>query len=241
MALQTLSKKLHSNAKSPWIWSRAQNNGFSVIPGRQHPAWDRALPEHPPHHSHELARGLCQGFTPWTFPDLGWNWGARRTLYVDPRQKNRYYLLTVVERNTRCVLSWDLVQERTPENMQACLDQGPRAQRYYSDMFHYYSLLDYTPATHRSHNDKSQTYSVESVNADFRHYLRRFARRSKCFSRSLRALRLTITFFVYCHNRRQLAKRLFPHTNFGLSDFVPTWLSPQPTSRPYGNNGPRYR
>jgi hypothetical protein len=78
--------------------------------------------------------------------------------------------------------------------MQACLDQGPRAKQYYSDMFYYYSLLDYTPAKHRSHNDKSQTYSVESVNADFRHYLRRFACRSKCFSRSLKALRLTITF-----------------------------------------------
>ena len=119
-------------------------------------------------------------------------------------------------------MSWDLVKERTQENMQACLDQGPRAKKYYSDKFYYYSLLDYSPAKHQSYSDKSQTFSVESVNADFRHYLRRFARRSKCFSRSLRALRLTISFFVYCHNRRQLAKYHFPQISLSLSDFVPT-------------------
>jgi len=126
----------------------------------------------------------------------------------------------VVERSTRCFLSWDLVKERTPENMQACLDQGPRAKKYYSDQFYYYYLLDYSPAIHRAYNNKSQTYSVESVNSDIRHYLRRFARRSRCFSRSLKALRNTMAFFVDCHNRRQLAKRKFPQLNLGLSDFV---------------------
>ena len=128
----------------------------------------------------------------------------------------------MVERNTRCVLSWELVKERTPQNMQACLDQGPRAKQYYSDMFYYYSLLDYYPAKHRSLNNKSQTYSVESVNADLRHYLRRLARRSKCFSRSFKAFRNTLTIFVYCHNQRQLAKQKFPHRYYGLSDFAPT-------------------
>ncbi len=126
----------------------------------------------------------------------------------------------MVERSTRCFLSWDLVKERTPENMQACLDQGPRAKKYYSDQFYYYYLLDYSPANHRAYNNKSQTYSVESVNSDIRHYLRRFARRSRCFSRSLKSLRYTMAFFVYCHNRRQLAKRKFPQLNLGLSDFV---------------------
>jgi IS1 family transposase len=109
------------------------------------------------------------------------------------------------------VLSWELVKERTPQNMQACLDQGPRAKQYYSDMFYYYSLLDYYPANHRSLNNQSQTYSVESVNADLRHYLRRLARRSRCFSRSFKAFRNTLTIFVYCHNQRQLAKQKFPH------------------------------
>jgi IS1 family transposase len=119
-------------------------------------------------------------------------------------------------------LSWDVVKERSPENMQACLDQGPSAKQYYSDMFHYYSLLDYRPGQHRSLNNKSQTYSVEAVNANMRHYLRRLARRSRCFSRSYKALRNTLSIFVYCHNQRQCAKIKFPDRNFGLSDFAAT-------------------
>ena len=128
----------------------------------------------------------------------------------------------MVERSTRCILSWDLVKERTQENMQICLDQGPKAQQYYSDQYYLYYRLTYTPARHQAHKNKSQTYSVESVNSDIRHYLRRFARRSKCFSRSLEALRHSIAFFVYCHNRRQLANSRFPQLDFGLSDFVPS-------------------
>jgi len=120
------------------------------------------------------------------------------------------------------VLSWDLIKERNTKTMQACLDQGPKAKHYYSDGFHYYPLLDYGSANHQANNNKSQTYSVESVNSDFRHYVRRFARRSTCFSKSLGALRDSLAFFVFCHNRRQLAKHQFPHTNFAISDFVPS-------------------
>lgn len=115
-----------------------------------------------------------------------------------------------------------MVKTRTPENMQSCLDQGPRAKQYYSDQFHYYTLLDYRPAKHRALNNKSQTYSVESVNANLRHYLRRLARRSCCFSRSFKAFRNTLIIFVYCHNQRQLAKQKFPGQDFGLSDFAAT-------------------
>ena len=108
--------------------------------------------------------------------------------------------------------------------MQACLDQGPRAKLYHSDYFGIYYFLTYYPANHHMHKDKSETYSVEAVNADLRHYLRRLARQSRCFSRSLKALKHAIAIFVYCYNHRQLAKRQFPQYHYGLSDFVPTQL-----------------
>jgi hypothetical protein len=34
------------------------------------------------------------------------------------------------------------LERRTEEIMQACSDQGPRAKKYYNDIFRYYSLLD---------------------------------------------------------------------------------------------------
>ena len=59
-------------------------------------------------------------------------------------------------------------------------------------------------------NWQTGTYSVEAVNADLRHYLKRLARKSRCFSRRMQSLAKNIQLFVYCYNHRQLAKRTFP-------------------------------
>jgi hypothetical protein len=53
-----------------------------------------------------------------------------------------------------------------------------------------------------------------------RHYLARLAKKSRCFSRSLVALRRTMTLFVACWNRRQLFKRCYPGYNPPLSAFI---------------------
>jgi len=58
--------------------------------------------------------------------------------------------------------------------------------------------------------NKSETYSVEAVNADLRHYPARLGRRSRCFSRCIRALRRAVDLFVRCYNARQLRKRKYP-------------------------------
>ena len=44
---------------------------------------------------------------------------------------------------------------------------------------------------------KSQTFSVESDNAELRYYLARLGRRSRCFSRCLWALARAAALFVY--------------------------------------------
>jgi len=45
------------------------------------------------------------------------------------QEKNEIYVLTIVDRDTRCVLSWDVVLERTSEVLQACLEGAPQAER----------------------------------------------------------------------------------------------------------------
>jgi len=127
--------------------------------------------------------------------------------------------LTVVDRATRCVLSWDVVPERTSEVLQACLERAPQAKQYYSDAFPVYDTL-YYGAPYELRPDKLETYSVEAVNADLRHYLKRLARRSRCFSRCMKSLMENLRLFVYCYNQRQLAKRRFPKYSFHLVDFV---------------------
>lgn len=80
--------------------------------------------------------------------------------------------------------------------MQSVIDAAPHAQSYFSDAFNTYRELCWW-GTHQAMSNKSQTYSVEGDNADLRHYLARLARKSRCFSRCIRALRRAVDLFVY--------------------------------------------
>ncbi len=124
-----------------------------------------------------------------------------------------------MDRDTHCVLSWDVVPHRTTEALQACLERAPQAKQYYSDAFPGYDTL-YYGAPYEMRSDKQETYSVEAVNADLRHYLKRLARKSRCFSRRMQSLARNIQLFVYCYNQRQLMKRLYPKYALHLIDFL---------------------
>ena len=90
--------------------------------------------------------------------------------------------------------------------MQAVVDSAPHARNYYPDAFNTYRERCWR-GVHTAIYDKSQTYSVEAVNADLRHYLARLGRRSRCFSHCIGALRRAVDLFVRCYNARQLKKR----------------------------------
>lgn len=111
--------------------------------------------------------------------------------------------------------------QATEDVVQAALDKVPPAYWYFSDAAPVYEGLLYDPGIHWPMNDKSQTYSVEADNAELRHYLARLARRSRCFSRCIDALRTAVRLFVFCWNRRQLHKQAFPDYPSHLIDFVP--------------------
>ncbi|PLS78811.1 MAG: IS1 transposase, partial [Chloroflexi bacterium] len=106
---------------------------------------------------------------------------------------------------------WAVCFSRTEAVMQAVVDMGPQAQHYHSDALAVYQALVYAPGKYTAHLDKSETYSVEGDNAELRQYLARLARRSRCFSRCIEALRRAVRLFVYCWNQRQLKKQAHPH------------------------------
>lgn len=105
--------------------------------------------------------------------------------------------------------------------MQAVVDMSPPADHYHSDGFPTYDALVYAPGQRHAHLDKSETYSVEGDNAELRHYLARLARRSRCFSRCIEALRRAVRLFVWCWNQRQLWKQHHPRYQAHLIQFVP--------------------
>ncbi len=117
-------------------------------------------------------------------------------------------------------MGYAVVAERTPEVLQQVVDQAPQASVYYSDGFPAYRALVYGPARYAALLDKSETYSVEGTNADLRHYLARLARKSRCFSRCLAALRRAVKLFVWCYNQRQLWNRRYPKHPRPITDFL---------------------
>lgn len=126
----------------------------------------------------------------------------------------------MVDRTTSCILSWAVVSQRSEAVVQALVDQAPQAAYYFSDLFAAYRSVIYTPGRYTPMPDKSETYRVEGVNAELRHYLARLARRSRCFSRCLKALRVAIKVFVYAWNARQLYKQRFPSYPAHVLQFV---------------------
>jgi insertion element IS1 protein InsB len=113
-----------------------------------------------------------------------------------------------------------VVWERTWEVLQGVVEGAAPAQQYYSDAFPTYETLVYYPGRYAVAPGKSQTYSVEADNAELRHYLARLGRKSRCFSRTIAALRRAVKLFVSAWNRRQLHRRTYPTYECHVMDFV---------------------
>ena len=128
--------------------------------------------------------------------------------------------MTEVDRATRCIVGYAVVWERTWAALQETVERATPAQQYYSDAFPTDERLVYYPGHHAVAPGKSQTYSVEADNAELRHYLARLGRKSRCFSRSMDALRRAVKLFVYAWNRRQLHQRAYPRYPCHVRDFV---------------------
>ncbi len=47
------------------------------------------------------------------------------------KKKNEIYVFAVVDQDTRCLLSWDVVVEITTDALQACLERASQARQYY--------------------------------------------------------------------------------------------------------------
>jgi insertion element IS1 protein InsB len=113
-----------------------------------------------------------------------------------------------------------VVEERTQDAIQKMVDEAPKAKWYFSDGFDTYSRLWYHFGRYEVSQGKNDTYSVEADNAELRHYLARLARKSRCFSRCIKALQNALKLFVFAFNRRQLHRQLFPNYPAHLIDFV---------------------
>ena len=214
-----MQASLYAKSQGEGLFPGNPHTGIAHVCGRQQSTVDCSHLENQSAECFELDQRIC--FQVATCADATQAQGGRagRVVHLCEAEKNRIYVLTVVDRATHCLLSWDAVSERSSTNLQACLERAPQARQYYSDAFPAYDNL-YYGAPYEMRTDKKETYSVEAVNADLRHYLKRLARKSRCYSRRLDALLNNLRLFAYCYNQRQLAKQKYPQYNLPLIDFL---------------------
>lgn len=136
-------------------------------------AYAATLPDAPPTPPHDRQHPL-----PFVELDELYTF-ERQKKQLRGKKKQRVYLITQVDRVTRCVIAYDVAYDREPERLHALLNTAPSARQYYSDQLAAYTNLVYYPGQHAALPNKSQTYSVEGDNAELRHYLARLVRRSR--------------------------------------------------------------
>ncbi len=128
-----------------------------------------------------------------------------------PRSETRenVYLMTMVSRKPRQIAGFDVAFDKSPARIQAIVDSAPEAENYCTDGWSGYVDVVYPGRHVRNCRDKSDTFTVESVNADLRTYIPILKRRSRCFARKIETLRAVLEVFVDAYNAFGLAKMKF--------------------------------
>ena len=131
----------------------------------------------------------------------------------------------MVSRKPRQIVGHIVSRDKMSSTIQQMVDTAPEAKQYCTDG--YYGYLDVVfPGKHifNVHN-KKDTFTVESVNADLRHYIPTLARRSRCFPRKLDNLQAVPNVFVKAFNsfasQKELYRSFHPGATmpFSLFDF----------------------
>ena len=151
-------------------------------------------------------------------------WFVERKAKTETRENT--YIMTAVSREPRQILGFDVAFDKSPTRIQRIVDNAPPASRYCTDGWTGYVDVVYPGQHIRNCHDKSDTFTVESVNADLRHYIPLLARRSRCFPRKLETLKAVLEVFVDAYNRFGVAKMNFRRNRtsrelpFSVLDFI---------------------
>lgn len=149
-------------------------------------------------------------------------------VFRKPRTQTRenVYLITMISRNPRQIVGFDVAYDKSPERIQNIVDSAPHAEKYCTDGFLGYVDVIYPGKHIRNINNKNDTFTVEGINSDLRHYIPILARSSRCFARKLETFKVVVEVFVDAYNQFGIAKHKFRQTKqmgeipFSIMDFL---------------------
>jgi len=120
--------------------------------------------------------------------------------------RENVYFIPLVSRNPRQIVGFSIAADKSPERIQGIVDSAPLAENYCTDGYLGYVNIVYPGKHIRNTRSKSDTFTVEGINADIRHYIPVLARRSRCFCRSLVTLEAVLAVFIDAYNKFGEAK-----------------------------------
>jgi len=146
----------------------------------------------------------------------------------DSETRENTYIITMVSRKPRQLVGFDVAFDKSCERIQRIVDSAPEAKRYCTDGWIGYLDVVYPGKHIRNVSNKKDTFTVEGVNADLRHYIPILARRSRCFPRKLETLQAVVEVFADAYNRFGVAKMKFRQNRnpksrelpFSVIDFI---------------------
>lgn len=139
----------------------------------------------------------------------------------DNETRENTYVMTMVSRLPRQIVGFDAAGDKSVQRIQKIVDNGPEAKYYCTDGYLGYIDIIYPGKHIRNIHDKSGTFTVESINADLRHYIPVLHRRSRCFSRKLETLHAVLEVFVQDYNAFGIAKMQFRRNRSSSSCELP--------------------
>jgi len=137
--------------------------------------------------------------------ELYWFIGQKGT----SETRENCYVIPIVSRNPRQIVGIDAAFDKSPSRIQALVDAVPPARFYCTDGWNGYVDVVYPGKHIRNVSNKNDTFTVEGVNADLRHYIPILRRRSRCFPRSLETLKAVLEVFADAYNAFGVAKMKF--------------------------------
>jgi len=115
--------------------------------------------------------------------------------------RENVYLVTMVSREPRQIVGFAVAYDKSPARIQGIVDSAPPALKYCTDGYLGYLDVVYPGQHVRNVHNKNDTFTVEGINADLRHYLPVLARRVRCFCRRLETLIAVVAVFVDAYNK----------------------------------------
>ena len=149
-------------------------------------------------------------------------------LEYKPRSETRenVYIMTMVSRKPRQIVGHVVSRDKTSRTIQRMVEAASDAEVYCTDGYSGYLDVVFPGKQIFNMHNKNDTFTVEGVNADLRHYIPTLARRSRCFPRKLENLRAVLDIFVRAYNRfgaqKERYRSLHPGATvpFSLFDFL---------------------